>query len=99
MNALVVVTALLLSVGLYVVLTRRDVIAVLAGVEVMLGAANVQLVAAASAWAGDPALAESLGLIVLVVAAAEAAVGLALVVSAVRRSGRGRMEELTEVRG
>lgn len=99
MNALIVVTAALLSLGLYAVLTRRDVVAVLAGVEVMLGAANVQLVAAASSYAGGPDLAQALGLFVLVVAAAEAAVGLALVIAAFRRSGRGRMEDLAEVSG
>ncbi|MBE0475727.1 MAG: NADH-quinone oxidoreductase subunit NuoK [Coriobacteriia bacterium] len=103
MNVLVVCAALF-CLGLYGVLVRRDVIGVLASVEVMLGAASVQLIAsamtAASSVAGpDPATAEALGLLVLVLAAAEAAVGLALLVSVVKRTGRGRVDELVEVEG
>lgn len=95
--SITIVTAGLFCLGLYGVLTRRDVIAVLACIELMLGAANVQLVAFAAA-SSDPG-AEAVALFVLVLAAAEAAVGLALLLAAVRRSGRSRIDELTEVDG
>jgi NADH-quinone oxidoreductase subunit K len=95
----VIVSAALFCLGLYGVLTRRDVIAVLACVEVMLGAATVQLVAfgAEAAVAGSPV--QALALVLLVLAAAEASVGLALVLAAMRRTGKGRVEEFTEVSG
>ena len=102
MNILVVCAALFCA-GLYGVLVRRDIVGVLASIEVMLGAASIQLVAfsmrTAAAGGPDPAIAEALGVIVLVLAAAEASVGLALLVTIVRRSGRGRVDELVEVEG
>lgn len=85
------------SIGLYGILTRRDIIAVLASVEVMLGGGLVLLAAVGAKSA--PVNAEAITLLVLVVGAAEAAVGLALMVS-VAKSHRGtRIDELTEVRG
>ena len=95
---IVVVCAALFSLGLYGVLTRRDIVAVLASVEVMLGAANLQLVVFAASSKAAVA-GQAVALLVLVVAAAEAAVGLGLLVATVRRSGRGRIEELAEVKG
>ncbi len=85
------------AIGLYAVLTRRELIAILAGAEVMLGAANVQLVALALARGGDPAVASGFSLLVVVVAAAEAAVGLSIVVTAYRSGARSRLEEFGEV--
>lgn len=99
------VTALasaLFCVGLYGVLTRREIVAVLACVEIMLGAANLQLVALSGFSAGLEASAgapQGIALVVLVVAAAEAAVGLALLVAIVRRRRVTRMDELMEVEG
>ena len=94
---LVVGCAAAFSLGLYAVLTRRDVIGILIGVELMLGAANVQLVALAIGLNG--AAVSAFALLVLVVAAAEAAIGLALVVTAYRRAGRTGVEEFEEVAG
>lgn len=95
----VLVPAGLFCLGLYGVLTRRDVVAMLASVEVMLGAANIQLLAFARASGGVSPDVQSLALVMLVLAAAEAAVGLALVLAAVRRTRGQRVDELTEVRG
>lgn len=95
----IVACAALFGIGLYVVLTRRDIVAVLAGVELMLGAANVQMVMlGVQTGAAAPAL-ESVGLIVVVIAAAEAAVGLALLLALYRRSTRSATDELDEVNG
>lgn len=98
MTALVLCAAVF-GLGLYVVLTRRELIAILAGAELMLGAANVQLVAFASTNGAPPAGAQALALMVMVVAAAEAGVGLALVVTMSRRSGRSRTDDMREVSG
>lgn len=87
----------LIGLGLYGVLTRRDLIAVLASIEVMLGGAQLLLVVY-SAGAASPAFAQGVTVIVLATAAAEAAVGLALLVALVRR-GRTRTDEIEEVRG
>ncbi|MCE5203062.1 MAG: NADH-quinone oxidoreductase subunit NuoK [Coriobacteriales bacterium] len=94
-----VLCASLFGAGLYVVMTRREIIGLLTGVEMMLGAANVQLVMLGAAVGGTGATIEAAGLMVLVVAAAEAAVGLALLLALYRRSGRSRTDELNEVNG
>jgi len=87
----------LIGLGVYGVLTRRDLVAVLACIEVMLGGAQV-LLAAYAAASGAPAVAQAITVVVLSVAAAEAAVGLALLVTLVRH-GRTRTDEIREVRG
>jgi NADH:ubiquinone oxidoreductase subunit K len=94
----VVVAAALFAIGLYGVLTRRDIVGLLASVEVMLGGALVLLVAL-GASDENTARVEGIALVLLVVAAAEAAVGLALLVAVARRSRTTRIDELTEVRG
>lgn len=96
--SLLVIASGLFCAGLYGVLTRRDIVAILASIEVMLGAALVLLVAL-GASAESPSTIEGVALIVIVVAAAEAALGLALLVAVARRSRRTRIDELVEVKG
>jgi len=73
--------AVLFCVGLYGVLARRNSIAILMGVELMLNGANVNLVAFwRYLWPGA-ATGQAFALFVYVVAAAEAVVGLALIVA------------------
>lgn len=88
---------ILIAVGLYGLLTRRDIVAVLASIEVMLGGAQL-LLAAYAAGVSAPAAAQGVTVIVLATVAAEAAVGLALLVALVRR-GRTRTDQIEEVRG
>ena len=78
-------SACLFSIGLFGVLSRRNAIAILLGVELMLNAVNVNLV---SFWRyGDISMmaGQVFAIIVFAVAAAEVAVGLALVISVYRR--------------
>ena len=80
-----VLSAALFSIGLYGVLSRRNGVAILLGVELMLNAVNINLV---SFWRyGDStAMAgQVFAIIVFAVAAAEVAVGLALVISVYRQ--------------
>ncbi len=86
--------AALFSIGLFGVLTRRNAIAILLGVELMLNAVNINLVAFwrygdVSAMAG-----QVFAIIVFAVAAAEVAVGLALVISVYRRRNTVIADEL-----
>ncbi len=83
-----VVGALLFALGLVTVSTRRNAVGVLMGVELLLNAANVNFVAfgrymstAADGRLVDPMSGQIFGLFVIVLAAAEAAVGLAIVLS------------------
>ncbi len=93
----------LVAIGVYGVLVRRDLIGVLTSIEVMMAGALVVLasfgtIGARSAGIGAPGV-EAIGLLVLVIAAAEASVGLALVVAVARRRGSTQLDDLTEVKG
>jgi len=88
---------LLISIGLYGLLTRRDIVAVLASIEVMLGGAQL-LLATYSAGVTQASAAQGITVIVLATVGAEAAVGLALLVALVRRN-RTRTDQIEEVRG
>ncbi|MCS6995332.1 MAG: NADH-quinone oxidoreductase subunit NuoK [Anaerolineales bacterium] len=77
-------SAALFAIGLYGVLARKNAIAILLGIELMLNAANINLVAF---WRyTDPAqmAGQVFAIIVFAVAAAEVAVGLSLVISIYR---------------
>jgi NADH-quinone oxidoreductase subunit K len=77
-----VVAALLFGIGVYGVLARRNAVLVLMSVELMLNAVNLNLVAF-DAWWRDSALhsGQVFSLFVIVIAAAELGVGLAIVLS------------------
>jgi NADH-quinone oxidoreductase subunit K len=80
-----ILAAALFCIGLYGVLARKNAIAILLGVEFMLNAVNINLVAF---WRyQDPAqmAGQVFAVIVFAVAAAEVAVGLALIISVYRR--------------
>jgi NADH:ubiquinone oxidoreductase subunit K len=79
-----VVSALLFALGLFAVVTRRNSVAILMGVELMLNAANVNLVAFNKYVAPSAMQGQIFALIVITLAACEAAVGLALVLAAYR---------------
>jgi NADH-quinone oxidoreductase subunit K len=69
---------LLFSLGLFIVLTRRNVILVLMGLELIFNGANVNLVGI-SRFHNNPAEGQMLALFVIVVAACELAIALALI--------------------
>lgn len=93
----VIVACVLFGSGLYGVLVRRDLVAVLASIEVMIGAPLLLLVSLGAGLDGGAAI-ESVGLVILVLAAAEAAVGLSLLVIVARTLSTTRIDELREVR-
>jgi NADH-quinone oxidoreductase subunit K len=77
--------AALFCIGVYGVLARKNAVAILMGVELMLNAVNVNLVAFWHYITPNGAAGMAFALIVFAVAAAEAAVGLALIISVYRR--------------
>jgi len=87
-------SAALFSVGLFGVLARRNAIAVLMGVELMLNAANINLIAFWRYQTPDRSVGPVWAKFVLAVAAAEAAVGLALIISVYRSRDSVIVEDL-----
>lgn len=93
-----VLSLILFCIGLAVAITRRNAIAVLIGLELMLNAANINLVAFSRY---DPNLLQGqmFALFVIVVAAAEAAVALALVVRVYSYYKLADLDKLNELKG
>jgi NADH-quinone oxidoreductase subunit K len=79
-----VVAAILFSIGVFGVLARRNAVAILMGVELMLNAVNINLVAFWRYLQPDKMVGQAFAAFVFVVAAAETAVGLALIISVYR---------------
>lgn len=98
------VSALLFSIGLGGALTQRSAILVLAGIELMLNAANLNFIAfwrfgphAQSATPGFTGL--MFVIFSIAVAAAEAAVGLAVIVAVYRHVRSSDVGEITVMKG
>jgi NADH-quinone oxidoreductase subunit K len=82
-----IVAAVLFCIGIYGVLARRNAVGILMGVELMLNAVNINLVAFWRYLNPTDVSGQAFALFVLVVAAAEAVVGLALIISVYRNRG------------
>jgi NADH:ubiquinone oxidoreductase subunit K len=93
-------SAMLFSIGLAGALMRRNSILVLIGIELMLNAANLNFIAF---WRYGPNPAALTGMMFVVfsigVAAAEAAVGLALIISLYRHIKTTNIDEVNSMRG
>jgi NADH:ubiquinone oxidoreductase subunit K len=89
-----ILAAGLFSIGLFGVLARRNAVAILLGVELMLNAVNINLVAFWRYGEVSTMAGQVFAIIVFAVAAAEVAVGLALVISVYRRRNTVVAEEL-----
>lgn len=82
---LLTLSAALFSIGLFGVLSRKNAVAILLGVELMLNAVNINLVSFWRYGNLDLLVGQVFAIIVFAVAAAEVAVGLALVISVYRQ--------------
>ena len=91
-----VLAAVVFLIGVGGVLVRRNALIILMSVELMLNAANVTLLAFSRMW-GDLS-AHTFALIVIAVAAAEVAVGLAIVVAVFRGRRSVDVDRLTTLR-
>jgi NADH-quinone oxidoreductase subunit K len=91
-----VLAAVLFLIGVAGVLIRRNALIILMGVELMLNAANITLLTFARMW-GDMS-GHTFALIVIAVAAAEASVGLAILVAVFRGRRNVDVDRLTTLR-
>src|SRR5437588_3898195 len=93
----VVLSAVLFIMGVLGVLIRRNAIMIFMSIELMLNSANVSLVAFARQW-GDVS-GQLIVFFVITVAAAEVAVGLALIVAIFRTKNTIDIDELHSMEG
>lgn len=94
-----VVGAALFSIGLYVALSKRNAVAILMGVELMLNAVNVTLLAFSRfVESPRPLDGQVFATFVITIAAAEAAVALALAVAVYRHRETVNIDEIDVLR-
>ena len=79
-----IIAAVLFCIGVYGVLARRNAVAILMSIELMLNAVNINLVAFWRYVTPQVMTGQAFAAFVFVVAAAEAAVGLAIIISVYR---------------
>ena len=98
LHALLVVGATLFCLGLYGVLTRRNAVAILLAIELMLNAANLNFITVARLL--DPAGSGQLvAFFVIALAACEAVVGLAILLAVFRHAKSVMADELHLLKG
>jgi NADH-quinone oxidoreductase subunit K len=93
----VALSAVMFFIGVAGVILRRNPLIVLMAIELMLNAANLALVAFSRAWVNNAG--HIFVFLVVTVAAAEAAIGLAIVVAVFRRAKHVDIDEVAGLRG
>ena len=94
-----ILAAGLFCVGAFGVLARRNAVGVLMGIELMLNAVNINLVAFWRYTDVSQTTGQMFAIFVIAVAAAEAAVGLALLIAIYRQRNTVNVEELDLMKG
>lgn len=91
-------SALLLAVGLMIIMIKRNAIMVLLGIELILNAANLNLIAF-SQFQPDILKGQLFALFVIVVAVCEAAVGLAIVLRVYKYYQTSEPDQISDLKG
>ena len=94
---LLIVSCALFCLGVYGILTRRNAIGILLGIELMLNAANLNFVVFSRLFSSAPA--QAFALFIIALAACEAAVGLAIVLSLYRTAKTIFADQVTLLKG
>lgn len=93
------VSAFLFAIGLYGVLVRKNAVIVLMGIEIMMNAANLNFIAFARFLSEGRLTGQIFTLFGITLAAAEVAVGLAIVISIFRLAKTIEVERIETLKG
>jgi NADH-quinone oxidoreductase subunit K len=93
----IALSAVLFFIGVVGVIVRRNPLIMLMSIELLFNAANLALVTYARAWVNNAG--HVFAFLVITVAAAEAAIGLAIVAVTFRRSPRVDVDEVATLKG
>ncbi len=78
-------STIIFGIGLYGIISRKNAVAVLMSVELMLNAVNINFIAISKFVVTGAVIGQLFAIFVIVVAAAEVAIGLALIISIFRQ--------------
>ena len=93
-----IVSAILFALGIYAIATRRNAIMVLMGVELVLNAANINFIAFSRYSADMNFDGQAAAIFVIILAAAEAAIGLAIVLNIYHRFQTVNVDEVSSLK-
>ena len=102
MNSLesyLVISSLLFSLGIFGIVTRRNAIAILMGIELILNSANINFIAFNRFGGMNSVDGHIFSIFVIVIAAAEAAVALAIIINLFKNAGSVDVDEANTLRG
>jgi NADH-quinone oxidoreductase subunit K len=92
-----IVSAILFSLGIFGILTRRNAVMLLMGVELVLNAANINLVAF-SRYGGMKLDGQAAAVFVIILAAAEAAIALAIILNIYHRFQTVNVDDISNLK-
>ncbi|MFC5403590.1 NADH-quinone oxidoreductase subunit NuoK [Cohnella soli] len=98
LSSYLTLAAVLFCIGLYGVLTKRNAIVVLLCIELMLNAVNLNLVAFSKYGVNASLAGQFFSLFTITVAAAEAAIGIAVLIVLYRNRATVNVDEFDELR-
>lgn len=99
LNTYLIIGALLFAMGVYGLVSRRTLIGMLIASELILAGASVNFMAFNRFTAPDPIVGQVFTLFIMAIAAAEAAIGLSIVVAIYRNYKSIDTEDLVELKG
>ena len=94
-----VIGAVLFGLGIYGITTSRTLIGMLIAAELLLAGASVNFMAFNRFTAPDPALGQIFSLFIMAIAAAEAAIGLSIIVAFYRHNKSIETEDAVQLKG
>ncbi|MCO6449079.1 MAG: NADH-quinone oxidoreductase subunit NuoK [Ignavibacterium album] len=97
LNHFLVVSTLLFSMGIYAIVTRKNAILVLMGIELILNSANINFIAF-SRYGNFGLQGHLIALFVIVLAAAEAAIALAIVLNIYKTLSTVNIDEIDNLK-
>lgn len=98
LSQFLILGALLFSIGVYGLLSRRNAVTVLLAVELMLAAVNINLIAFEAFWNTAAAHGQIFAIFVITIAAAEVGIGLAIILMVFRNRASGNIDQLDLMR-
>lgn len=93
-----IISAILFCTGIAIVIMKRNVVVILMGIELILNAANINLVAF-SQYDNTMLKGNMFALFIIVIAAAEAAVALAIILNVYHHFQTANIDEIKELKG
>ncbi len=99
LNAFLVIGAVLFGMGVYGMVTRRTLIGMLIAAELILAGASVNFMAFNRFTAPDPATGQIFTLFIMAITAAEAAIGLSIIIAVYRHFKSIDAEDTAQLKG